>query len=315
MGGHLVKTAVLLAAWNGEKHLPAQLASLSDQTDPAFAVLCQDDGSSDGTPALLEKICREDPRFHLAGESGQGFGAAGNFLSLLRQSDADRILFCDQDDIWEKEKIAELGAAMTAAEQRYGASCPLLVHSDCRIISESGEIVADSFFRHQGWDPSAVTLPRLLVQNNVTGCTLIMNRALRDLAVRHGRPDTMFMHDWFLALTASAFGQVVFLDRTLTRYRQHAGNTVGASSRSLLRRALDMLLDAEKGRKRIRLTYSHTRAFLDSYQGVLPQGKAAVANEYLASESLPKLRRVRAVRRIGCIMQSPVARIGQILFG
>ena len=310
-----MKTAVLLAAWNGEKHLPAQLASLSDQTDPAFAVLCQDDGSSDGTPALLEKICREDPRFHLAGESGQGFGAAGNFLSLLRQSDADRILFCDQDDIWEKEKIAELGAAMTAAEQRYGASCPLLVHSDCRIISESGEIVADSFFRHQGWDPSAVTLPRLLVQNNVTGCTLIMNRPLADLIAEHGQAKDMFMHDWFVALTAAAFGHVVFLDRPLTRYRQHGDNAIGASRRGLLARGFDALKKKDQAKLRILLTYTHTLVFRKLYDGLLPPEADRLTADYLATRRMKKFKRIHTVRRLGCTMQSPVTRLGQVFFG
>lgn len=310
-----MKTDILLAVFNGGRFLPELLSSLENQTDGEFRVLWQDDGSGDGSAGLIRERSRTDGRFVPGEQQGAHLGAVGNFFSLLSQSEADRILLCDQDDIWEKEKVASLKSSMELAEAKFGRDTPLLIHSDCMLIDENGSLLSCSFFRHQGWDPAAIQFQRLLVQNNVTGCTLIMNRALRDLAVRHGRPDTMFMHDWFLALTASAFGQVIFLDRTLTRYRQHAGNTVGASSRSLLRRALDMLLDAEKGRKRIRLTYSHTRAFLDSYQGVLPQGKAAVANEYLASESLPKLRRVRAVRRIGCIMQSPVARIGQILFG
>ena len=53
MGCHLVKTAVLLTAYNGSAHLPALLDSLLAQTDPDFTVLMQDDGSTDDTVALL----------------------------------------------------------------------------------------------------------------------------------------------------------------------------------------------------------------------------------------------------------------------
>ena len=54
MGDFLVKTAVLLAAYNGIKNLPALLESLEAQTDSDFSVLMQDDGSEDGTQQLLE---------------------------------------------------------------------------------------------------------------------------------------------------------------------------------------------------------------------------------------------------------------------
>ena len=206
MGCYLVKTAVLLATYNGSKHLPALLDSLLAQTDPEFTVLLQDDGSEDDTVALLTGLCAKDPRFSFGTEQGQHLGPAGNFLSLIRQTDADYTLLCDQDDLWENDKIAVLKEAMKEMETEYGADTPLLVHSDCSLISEEGDPVGNSFFRHQGWDPNAVTLPPLLVQNNVTGCTLIMNAPLLSLIASHARAKDLFMHDWFIALTAASFG-------------------------------------------------------------------------------------------------------------
>ena len=97
MGDFLVKTEVLLAVYNGEKHLRALLDSLKAQTDPDFFVRFQDDGSTDSTISLLAAAAQEDPRFFSGTEPGRRFGPAGNFLSLIRQSDADCILLCDQD--------------------------------------------------------------------------------------------------------------------------------------------------------------------------------------------------------------------------
>ena len=112
MGDHVVKSLVLLAAYNGEKHLPELLDSLCVQTDPDFSVLVQDDGSSDGTPEILADIIRKDSRFFAGNESGCHLGAAGNFLSLIRQADADLVFLCDQDDIWMPEIIAVLKQAI-----------------------------------------------------------------------------------------------------------------------------------------------------------------------------------------------------------
>ena len=69
----------------------------------------------------------------------------------------------------------------------------------------------------------------LLVQNNATGCMMLLNRRWRIWSAHGGDPSRMFMHDWFIALTAAAFGRVVFVDQPLTRYRQHDGNAIGAS--------------------------------------------------------------------------------------
>ena len=92
MGCHLVSTAVLLAAWNGSAYLPALLDSLCAQTDPDFTVIMQDDGSTDGTPGLLQETAGRDSRFVFGAEQGQHLGAAGNFLSLVRQAEADYII-------------------------------------------------------------------------------------------------------------------------------------------------------------------------------------------------------------------------------
>ena len=310
-----MSTVILLAACNGGSHLPELLASLQEQTDPDFSVLMQDDGSSDNTPSLLKEIADRDPRFTFGSEQGMHLGAAGNFLSLVRQAKADYVLFCDQDDIWENDKICVLKQAITDLESEYGAGIPLLVHSDCSLIDEEGSPIGDSFFAHQGWDPDAVTLPRLLVQNNVTGCTLIMNRPLTDLIAENAKAKELFMHDWFIALTAASFGRIAFVNRPLTRYRQHGDNAIGASKQSLPARALAALMNKDKAKRRILLTYTHTQVFRKLYEGKLPAEASEIVDSYLSTKHMRKIPRVLAVRRMGCVMQSPLTRMGQLLFG
>ena len=316
MGDCVVKRVqVLLACYNGGPYLPRQLATLREQDDPCFSVLMQDDGSSDDTASLLREAAGEDERFHLAGENGRHLGAVGNFWSLLRQSDGELIALCDQDDEWEPSRLSRCRQALEQAEARWGADTPLLVHSDCRLVDAEGHLLQESFFRHQGWDPAAVTLPRLMVQNNVTGCTLMMNAPLRRLALQYGRPSEMYMHDWFLALTAAAFGQIVFIPEPLVSYRQHGSNVMGASASGQVLRGAQALSQWEKARARITLTYDHAQAFRDMYGEALPDAARLCIDTYLSTRKLCKLRRVLAVRRGGYTMQSPVTRAGQLLFG
>ena len=314
MGDYLVTVSILLAVYKGEAFLRPQLESLSAQTFSDFAVLWQDDGSEDRTPEILSEYGKRDRRFRAGTEQGKHLGAAANFLSLLRQSEGDYLLFCDQDDIWEKEKVETLLKACRQAESKHPGQ-PVLVHSDASIIDQDGRETAPSFFRLQGWDPGAVHLNQLLVQNNATGCMMLLNRSLASLIIQHGNPEKMFMHDWFIALTAAAFGQVVFVDIPLTRYRQHGHNVIGASHSSLLQRGLRALSQRKAARERIALTYSHTRAFREAFGESLPPEARRLTECYLETQSMGKLRRIITVYRLGCRMQNPVTRFGQILFG
>ncbi|MBQ8557076.1 MAG: glycosyltransferase family 2 protein [Clostridia bacterium] len=304
--------SVLLAAFNGEAYLPAQLDSIRHQTLTDWRVLWQDDGSADGTAALLQ---HQDACFVPGCEQGLHLGAIGNFLSLLRQDDAPYAALCDQDDLWHADRLSRCMAAMQEAERLYGPDTPLLVHSDCRVVDEAGQVLHASFFRHQGWDGNATSLPRLLVQNNVTGCTVLMNAPLRKLVTERARAEKLFMHDWFIALTAAAFGRIIFVDEALVDYRQHGANVVGASRTGLVQRGLAALRTPEKARARLALAYRHARMFRDTCASALPPEASAIVDAYLATERMPKVRRVLALRQGGYVMQSRVARMGQILLG
>lgn len=313
MGLEVVKSIqVLLACYHGETYLPQQLDSLLAQDDSAFSILAQDDGSADATPALLEAAGQH---LTLGKEGGRHLGAIGNFISLMGQCTADYAALCDQDDVWVRDKLSRCRAAMEQAEACYGAETPLLVHSDARLVDGEGNILAESFFAHQGWDGGAADLSRLLVQNNVTGCTLMMNAPLRRLVVQHADPSHMHMHDWFIALTAAAFGHIVFIPEPLVDYRQHSVNVMGASRTGLLQRGVQALSQWQKGKARIALTYTHTRAFLNAYGADLPGTARQTVERYLATESMGKLRRVITVQKNGYAMQSTVARLGQMLLG
>lgn len=307
---------VLLACYNGSAYLPQQLASLAAQSGEDFRVLMQDDGSQDGTPELLADWCQRDRRFQLVSDASPRriHSAIGNFWSLLQQSDAPYIALCDQDDEWLPQRLHCCMAAMQAAELRWGADTPLLIHSDAQLIDAQGAILHESFFRHQGWDAEATTLPRLLVQNNVTGCTVLLNRPLCRLALAHGDPARMHMHDWFLALTAAAFGQVICIPQPLVRYRQHGENVMGASQAGLAERGVRALSAREKGKARIALTYRHTQAFLDAYGDTLPPAARKTVTRYLSLEHKHKPGRMLGILRGGYRMQSFVTRAGQLFF-
>ena len=312
MGAEMVTDVqVILATYEGEAYLEEQLDSLKAQTCP-FTCLIGDDGSLDRTVPILKDWALRDTRFCLAPGSHH-LGATGNFLRLLR-SVRGPVACCDQDDIWESDRLLKGMKALEQAEKQYGADTPILIHSDLAVMDAGGQILHASFMRHQHWDPLIRDLPHLLVQNNVTGCTCLMNEPLRALVADHARPEELFMHDWFFAQTAAAFGQIVYVDEPLVRYRQHAGNVVGASHGGILLRALKALSMPGRIRERLQLNDAMAKCLLNSYDSLLPERERKIILDYLQIRLAPGIKRPRLLREGGYLMQSRVARMGQYLF-
>ncbi|WP_277657172.1 glycosyltransferase family 2 protein [Seleniivibrio woodruffii] len=246
---------VLLSAYNGEKYLAAQLDSLLDQTYADMRIVIRDDGSKDSTPQIIESYKDKYPHKIFTPDIPKGnMGVKNSFFALLESSTAEYAMFCDQDDIWLPEKTAITLAKMKEAENG-NTDMPVLVHTDLAVAAENLDIIAKSMFAHQKLRPeNGEELNILALENVVTGCTAMLNRALADRL--KSIPEEAVIHDWWAALTALKHGgKVVFVPEPTILYRQHGRNTIGAEKfgiKSLfgrLSRINALLANAEKGRK------------------------------------------------------------------
>ena len=97
------KIFILLSTYNGARYLKAQLDSLFAQTYCSIEIIARDDDSNDETISILKsyniKIL----------DTKENLGAKESFAELLNyavvNSTSDYFMFCDQDDVWEKDKI------------------------------------------------------------------------------------------------------------------------------------------------------------------------------------------------------------------
>jgi len=217
---------ILLATYNGKKYLGKQLESILQQTHKELRIVVRDDGSSDGSYALVEAYARNDRRVLLLPSAGR-LGVRANFSRLMEHVRSDYILFSDQDDVWKKEKVYMLLSRMKEMERVHGRRMPLLVHSDMQVVDSTLRPIAHSFWRYARLNPYRCrTINKLLIQNTVTGCATLINSPLLEIAAPI--PEEAIMHDWWLALVAAAFGRIGIEDSPTVLYRQHGNNTVGA---------------------------------------------------------------------------------------
>lgn len=298
---------ILLATYNGAQFLAAQIESLLSQTYGNWRLIARDDGSTDGSLGILKDYAGRHPgRIELLEDAEPGLGPCGNFGRLLAHASADYAMFCDQDDVWLPEKTERMIAAIQELEAECGGDTPLLVHCDLRVVDSALEMLAPSFWRYQRLNPvKGQFLNRLLIQNVVTGCASIANRAAVQLALPI--PQDARMHDWWLALVAAAFGRVGYLPEALVLYRQHGTNTLGARRRGLWpigRKVLTGEIGATARRVRSVLQASQQQAALfgEVYGARLPADKRDLIRTYAEISSLGPLARRRALLKHGFLL-------------
>ncbi|MEP6992511.1 MAG: glycosyltransferase family 2 protein [bacterium] len=221
-----VTVDVVAAMFDGGAYLEAFLESLRSQTHRHWRLWVRDDGSADRTLEIVRRAAAEDSRIRLLGEGGPRLGAGMSFDWLVAHvpHDARYIMFADQDDVWLPDKIGTTLAAMQRAERT--APGPILVHTDLTVVDAELRVIDQSFWHYSRVAPEPVSLRRLVVQNVATGATVMINRALKELA--GPLPTDAVYHDWWYACVAAAFGRVVAVRTATVLYRQHGRNVVGA---------------------------------------------------------------------------------------
>ncbi len=97
------RVSVLVAAHDGEAFIGEALESLGAQTFRDFEAIVVDDGSTDGTAALVSKLAATDPRFRLIRQANGGTQAARN--TALAAARGSWVALLDQDDVWLPRKL------------------------------------------------------------------------------------------------------------------------------------------------------------------------------------------------------------------
>lgn len=222
--------AILLATYNGEKYIERQIQSLKDQTYRKFVCYIHDDGSSDCTADIIQQIVADDNRFRIIDGKPTG-GAKRNFLFLLGLAEEKYILFCDQDDVWLPNKVEDELWQIRQLEAEHG-DIPIAVFCNLKIVSHDGNEISPDFMKYSGFNTQNLSYQSLLIGNVAPGCAMIINKALRDIAVSYQNIDDIEMHDWWCISIAALQGIVYFLDIGLILYSQHNKQVVGTVMKS-----------------------------------------------------------------------------------
>ena len=312
---------IIMAVYNGQEYIREQLESLKDQTYTEWRLVIRDDRSSDKTAEIVKKFSDEVEQEVIFKVNEKPSGSAKNNFALLINDakESDYVMFCDQDDIWKKDKIEITFNKMKQAEERYGRDFPLLVHGDVEVIDENGNINADSMFEMSHINADS-KLPQILIQNHVTGCTMMCNKKLIAVISEYASSEYIIMHDYLAALYASVFGKIEVIKKPLLSYRQHSGNSVGAKNNNNPVYLLKRLANGRKSYKEaMETSRNQVKFFVEIYRKELAAEKYCEEYElmsgYASLGSRAKLYRIMFYKKNHIWKNGTIRKIMQVIWG
>ncbi|MCL1830114.1 MAG: glycosyltransferase family 2 protein [Oscillospiraceae bacterium] len=312
-----IKVIILVAAYNNGEYVGELLHSLTTQTHRNIEIYIRDDGSVDNTMDIVRQMKKKDPRIQILESQNTHVtppGAMRNFFTLLQgvvMTEADYLMFCDADDVWMDDKIEQTLSVMLATEGEYTKVTPILVHTDLTVVDAKLNMISSSLFRYERLSPNRKTLKNITVQNNVTGCTVMINHSLRDMV--NAIPREAIMHDWWLAMIAAAFGAIVPISQSTILYRQHGGNQIGAYKSSSLLEGYRKLTNRVRMKEIYRSMYRQAGCFADSFRALLRESDLAMLQGYARMEQLSKIKRITGTIRGRYYKNTLMRNIGQFL--
>lgn len=299
----IAKVAILMCSYNGETFLAEQLDSIERQMHRDWTLVISDDGSKDSSLAIFQQYCSRWGSHRLSVVSGPQKGFVANFLSLTCRTDiqADYFAWCDQDDIWNDEKL------QVAVDwlQSQPSDVPALYCGRTQLVGDSGGAI--------GFSPLFSLPPHFsnaLVQSIAGGNTMVFNQAARKLIVEAGAEVVVPSHDWWAYQLVTGAGGIVHYDpEPRMQYRQHDENLIGSNSSWAARLVrLRMIFQGrfyEWNEQNIRALEAMQHRLCEEHRTTLARFKNA------RSQTL--FRRVLGFRSAGLYRQTLMGNLGLIL--
>jgi glycosyltransferase involved in cell wall biosynthesis len=226
MSYHPGRFSIALCTYNGAKFLMEQLESYCVQSRlPDELVVC-DDQSTDSTAEIVAAFRKRAPfpvHFH---RQPVNLGSTRNFEDAIGRCSGEWIFLSDQDDCWLPHKMEAFAKEMRCRPE------VRLIASDADVIDDRSASKGYTLWSSLPFTPAfqdqfeGTRGARLICwQNMITGATAAFHASLVPL-VRPIPPSSV--HDAWIALLAAAVVPCGLIREPLIRYRQHAGQQIGA---------------------------------------------------------------------------------------
>lgn len=307
---------ILMATYNGEKYISSQIKSIINQTYKNWHLIIRDDGSDDNTPLIISRWSKKYPqKITVYFNNGNVHGATNNFWQLSKIAEVENyryVMFCDQDDIWLKNKIEKSVNEIKSKEMQYG-QIPILIHTDLTVVDQNLNVINESYEKYASLNFKRKDINHLLIQNNVTGCTMIFNRSLLNIALKCNNSTKIILHDWWFTLVASIYGKIFYLEIPTVLYRQHNDNVVGAEKVNSFKFIFGKLNNIKGIRTSLKQSMRQAELAVETYDD-MTDTKKKIVKTYSDLQFENKIKKYILITKYSFFKQSMIKILAEYIF-
>jgi glycosyltransferase involved in cell wall biosynthesis len=222
----------VLVAYNQEKYIKQAIEGAISQSYSPLQIILSDDCSSDKTYEIMENMTKKYIGSHqiILNKNVKNLGVGNHINRIMELADGDWIVSAAGDDISMPERTEQIIEAVLQSDGK-----AMSVWSRAQHMSEAGELL-NKFETSNGKQYSANEI--IFNKRVVMGCSHAWNKDIFKIfgQLHH----SVMFEDNALSFRSYLTGQIVYLDKTLVHYRQHASNItnylVGTDRRANLKR-------------------------------------------------------------------------------
>lgn len=212
---------ICMATYNPKRQqFERQVESIVNQDYENWICIVNDDCSSVAKKRYIKEVVSADERFFFF-ENPVNLGFYHNFEKCLERvpAYAKYVALADQDDFWYPDKLRRCIEAVKGSIQ--------LVYCDMKIVDESGEVKAATFWNTRKNYYQSKDIDLLCIKNTVTGAASVFRASLLDIVLPFPQRSGNVFHDHWIAVVAAASGGIEYIDDALYEYVQSDVNVIG----------------------------------------------------------------------------------------
>lgn len=275
----------MMSTYNGQRYLTEQIESILKQNKIDMNLLVRDDGSTDNTVQILEKMKQERK---LNFYTGKNIKTAKSFLNLVNHANEEEyeyFAFADQDDVWKKDKLQRAIAILSKKEYK---NCPSVYCSNLQLVDENLKYINNEK------KITTTTFPHSIVCSLCTGCTMVFNRKMLHI-LKDKTPETLFMHDDWIHKVCLAVGGKVFFDKNYRAvyYRQHGDNVEGGKH-NIFQKLKIYFLRATREKNIMLNQYIEIK---ELYSNLIPPENLKLLNQLINYKSMNTFKKLKFIKR------------------
>ncbi|XJZ26970.1 glycosyltransferase family 2 protein [Bacillota bacterium Lsc_1132] len=212
--------SVCMATYNGAQFVVRQLDTVLKQLGPHDEVIVVDDGSRDNTVQIIRETYGDRVQVYV---NEKNLGVIHSFEKAISLAKGDILFLCDQDDLWEENKVELVLEAFSKKNATLVVHDALVVDGELRTINPSW-----NDYNHNNINQGIIGN---ILKNAYTGAFMAFKKELKEDILPF--PASIEMHDQWIALVCMLKKKkIVFIDQPLMKYVRHGSNVTGMKKRS-----------------------------------------------------------------------------------